>query len=322
MEPSESRRTCMICMSIIGIPCFVNKREACTCNCEYTVCVDCLVQYSLNSSTVKCVICKHVYNYGCDFSDVVIDYKYAEELDSTHPTNVECPSCHAYTSNRMDVIHHMRTCADSQVQCIDVVQCNKCGQHITNTGFRKHVTTECDYALARCRVCNSKIPKNDMFDHMDMCPCELIKCTQCFEEVKRADMGAHAEECMYTYCECRGCNRLMMRLALSAHQKDECPQTVVECQYCSEGHVRSALSTHYTHCQKIPVPCTVCNAMVENQHLKAHQERCNLVVRLVDTKLKGTLDQLNALQYTITTSINDMENRIKSIYFKLGMRYT
>lgn len=316
----ESRASqCMICMSSIGIPCYINKHESCLCNCEYVMCLDCLIQYYQNASCFKCIICKYVYQYARDFSDVVVDYGYARELDTTNPIDIGCPSCDTIHNTRMDAIKHMQTCKEVASQCrnlvlSDTVRCNKCNTYINNEDFRSHITHNCDYALTRCILCNVKMPKNTIFDHTDTCIHALVECKHCFAEVKRVDLESHMNECEYVTCECRGCLKQVLRINLLTHHQEECPHTIITCEHCLFGYKRSLLPEHYKECPKIKITCHLCNTTIENQYMSEHTEKCKYNITLLDTRVKPVLDILKQ-------DIADMQSRMKSVYFKLGIRW-
>lgn len=186
-----------------------------------------------------------------------------------------CPACAKPVVRRELPAHAASTCEHASVPCIN----RGCRMSMKRSVLDRHVTSECQYRIQRCKYCECEHPAAEMKSHEPDCGSKSDPCVRCGRNVSRQSMAAHIATCgvppATVRCGNLGCPQLVPPSQLDAHQR-ECEFRRTACPLCKQVEAKRDLERHrVTICPKELVACVnaSCPEKVERERREAHAER-------------------------------------------------
>ena len=90
---------------------------------------------------------------------------------------------------------------------------------------------------------------------------------------KFRDYEAHEKRCEFRQVTCPLCGQPVADGRLAEHQANDCPQRLVTCEYCGAEMPAKRIKAHQDQCEKVPIVCERCSAVVIREKMKDHLEK-------------------------------------------------
>ncbi|KAF7321828.1 TRAF-type zinc finger protein [Mycena kentingensis (nom. inval.)] len=133
----------------------------------------------------------------------------------------ECP----HTCQRQLLTAHLLdSCPFSLVACPNA----KCDQTLARRDAPSH---DCTQNLAVCDLCESKVPIDDLEDHVSKCQDGTTTCASCSANLSRSAAASHTATCPAAIIECpqvaNGCSWIGPRSAFDSTHEQACPYIAI-----------------------------------------------------------------------------------------------
>ena len=189
--------------------------------------------------------------------------------------NETCPECGQLKLSSPPPRKYIEMLDELEFRCINERQCREILKY---KDLERH---KCKFDIFSCRgrKCEEVLPREEMEEHVNICPKLLIHCLypNCSYVAERESIPEHMEGCEHLPVQCKGCQLGLTRKTVQDHQ-ELCGEIWVHCinkDYgCSLQGKRIELREHEPNCESKPMICNNCEQKFSAKNFAAHMGNC------------------------------------------------